>query len=185
MHSRALLPALALLALLAAGAGCTANPATDQSVTAVGTGGALTAPEVLASFVPPAPAGWRLLAPPSPVTLDEGGVPIASVTATYLPDGGPNRTGGTEAEVTVQDTGGRPVGLRRLVDALAASTDGSPTRTSLRGQPAFVLGDGPVPAVYLVVADRYVVRLAVTNGTRADLDAFIAALDIEGLAGRR
>ena len=38
---------------------------------------------------------------------------------------------------------------------------------------------------YLVVADRYVVCLAVTGGTRADVDAFVAALDIEGLAGQR
>jgi hypothetical protein len=54
----------------------------------------------------------------------------------------------------------------------------------LRGQPAHVLDDGRMTGAY-IVAGRYVVWLAVTGGTRADFDAFVAALDLEGLSGQR
>jgi len=187
MHPRALLPALVLLSLLAVGAGCTADPARSPTVSTVRADAALTAPEVLASFVPPAPPGWRLLAPPSSVSLEEDGMPLTSVTASYLRDSGPNGTGSTDADLTIQDTGGRSAGLRRLVDRLAAApADGAaPARTMLRGQPAYVLDDGRMTGAYVVVGDRYVVWLAVTGGTRADFDAFVAALDLEGLAEQR
>ncbi len=187
MHPRTLLPALVLLATLAVGAGCIADPATDPAQPAVRADAALIAPEALASFVPPAPSGWRLLAPPSPVSLEEDGMPLVSVTASYLRDSGPNGTGSTGADLTIQDTGGRSVGLRRLVDRLAAApADGTvPAPITLRGQLAYVLDDGRMTGAYIVVADRHVVYLAVTGGSRADFDAFVAALDLEGLSARR
>jgi hypothetical protein len=182
MHPRALLPVL-VLALFAVGTGCTADPTPP----AVRADAALIAPEALASFVPPAPPGWQLLAPPSPATLEEDGTPLVSVTASYLRESGPNGTGSAGADLTIQDTAGRPVGLRRLVDRLGtASADGAaPARTPLRGQPAYVIENGGVTGAYIIVADRYVVWLAVTGGTRADLDAFVAALDLEGLPAQR
>ncbi len=45
--------------------------------------------------------------------------------------------------------------------------------------------DGRMTGAYVVVADRYVIYLAVTGGTRADFDAFVASLEIEGLSGQR
>ena len=187
MQPRSLLPAFLIIALLAVGAGCTVDPATDAPRPAVRADAALIAPEALAHFVPPAPAGWRLLAPPSPVPLEEDGVPLVSVTASYIPESCPNGTGSPGADLTIQDTGGRSVGLRRLVDGLAAApADGAaPARTTLRGEPAYVLDDGPMTGAYIVVADRYIVWLAVTGGGRSDLDTFVAALDIEGLAAQR
>ena len=183
MTPRFLPPALALLVLLVLGAGCTADPAEPIAQTDT----PLIAPEALASYVPPAPAGWRLLAPPAPATLEEDGVSLVSVTASYLPDSDPNGTGRRSADVVVQDTAGRSVGLRRLVDQLPDAPAGGagPARTTLRGQPAVVLTDEPVARAYLVVADRYVVLLTVTGGMRTDFDAFVAALDLEGLSGLR
>ncbi|HIH04307.1 MAG TPA: hypothetical protein HA263_10850 [Methanoregulaceae archaeon] len=187
MHPRALLPALVLLAMLAVCAGCTGDPAAVTPTPSVRADTALIAPELLAAYVPPAPPGWRLMAPSSPLSLEEGGVPYVSVTASYISDGGPNGTVGPGADLTIQDTAGRSVGLRRLVDRLAAAPENgtAPARTTLGGQPAFMIGDGAVTGAYLVVADRYVVYLAVTEGTRADFDSFVAALDLEGLSGQR
>ena len=178
---------LALLTILAVGPGCIDNPAAGTPAPSVSADTALIAPEALASFVPPAPAGWRLLAPPSPVTLEEDGAPLVSVTAGYLPADDPNGTGNRSADLTIQDTARRSVGLRKLVDLLpGAPNDGNGlVRTTLRGQPAAVLSDEQMTRAYLIVADRYVVYLAVTGGTRADFDAFVTALDLEGLAGQR
>lgn len=148
---------------------------------------ALIVPRALASYVPPAPAGWRLLAPPSPVSLEEDGAPLVSVTASYLSDGDPNGTGNRSADLVIQDTAGRSVGLRKLVDLLSsAPNDGNGlVRTTLCGQPAAVLSDDQMTRAYLVVADRYVVYLAVAGGTQADFDAFVTALDLDGLSGQR
>jgi len=185
MNPRAPFCVLALLAMLALGAGCSDDPMAGTPAPTVRADTAHIAPEALASFVPPAPAGWRLLAPPSPATLEEEGAALVSVTASYLPADDPNGTGNRSADLTIQDTGGRSVGLRKLADLLStAPNDGNGlVRTTLRGQPAAVLGDETMTGAYLVVADRYVVYLAVTGGRRADFDAFVTALDIEGLSG--
>jgi len=187
MNPCTLLPVLALLTLFAIGAGCIADPTTGTAVPTIRAGAALIAPEALAPYVPSAPAGWRLLAPPSPVVLEEDGAAFVSVTASYLPDSDPNGTGTRSAELVIQDTGGRSVGLRKLVDLLLnAPNDGNgPDRTTLRGRPAFVFSDDLMTRAYLVVADRYVVYIAVTGGSPPDFDAFIAALDLDGLSSLR
>ncbi len=181
------LPPLPLLVLLLLGAGCVADPATDPAVQIPRTDTSLIAPEALASYIPPAPAGWRLLAPPAPATLEEDGASLVSVTASYLPDSDPNGTGHRSADLVIQDTAGRSVGLLRLVDHLPdVPADGTdPVRTTLRGQPATVFIDEQMTRAYLVVDGRYVVYLTVTGGIRADFDAFVAALDLEGLSGLR
>ncbi len=185
MPLRALLALLVLIASIAAG--CTGDPAAVTPTPAVRADTALMAPEALASHIPPAPPGWHLLAAPSAVSFEEDGAPLVSATANYLADESPDGTVGAGADLTIQDTGGRPVGLRGLVDRLATAGENgtASARTLLRGQPAFVFDDGPVAGAYIVVADRYVVYLAVTGGTRADVDTFVAALDLEGLPGQR
>ncbi len=177
MHRHALLVAVTLLALLAAG--CSSDPTTVAPPSTPGDRSPLIAPERLAAFVPPAPEGWRLAAPPSAATLEENGTPIVSVTASYVADGD------RSADLVIQDTAGRPVGLRRLADGLMAAPGGSATVASLRGQPAVVVEDGGLAGEYVVVAGRYVVWCAVAGGTRADLDAFSKGMDIEGLAEQR
>lgn len=176
-----------LLVLLVLGAGCIAGPATDPAAQIALTDTPLIAPEALASYIPPAPAGWRLLAPPAPATLEEDGASLVSVTASYLPDSDPNGTGNRSADLVIQDTAGRSVGLLRLVDHLPdVPADGTdPVRTTLRGQPAAVFSDEQMTRVYLVVDGRYVVYLTVTGAEQADFDAFVAALDIAGLSGLR
>jgi hypothetical protein len=183
MHSRAPLPALVLiaLALLVAGAGCTADPAADTPAPALRPDPGLIAPETLASFVPPAPAGWRLLAPPSPVVLEEDGIPFVSVTASYV-----SADGARAADLAIQDAAGRPAGLRRLADDLAAGANGTPPPpVMLGGRPALTTETGGVASACIVVADRYVAWITVAGGTRPDLEAFAAALDLDGLAGLR
>ena len=177
----------ALLVLLVLGAGCTADPATDTAVRIAHTDAPLIAPEALAEFVPPAPSGWRLLAPPAPATLEEDGTSLVSVTAGYLPDSDPNGTGTRSADLVIQDTAGRSVGLLRLVDLVSDEPVDSthPVRTTLRGQPATIISDDQMTRAYLVVDGRYIVYLTVTGGVQADFDAFVAALDLEGLSGQR
>lgn len=177
----------ALLVLLVLGGGCTADPATDPAVPIARTDTSLIAPEALASNIPPAPTGWRMLAPPAPVTLEEDGAPLVSVTASYLPDSDSNGTGNRSADLVIQDTAGRSVGLLRLVDPLPdAPADGTdPVRTTLRGQPAVVFRDEQMTRAYLVVDGRYVVHLTVTGAEPADFDAFVAALDLDGLSDLR
>jgi hypothetical protein len=186
MNSRTIL-LLILPALLTLGAGCTADQASGAVAPPVPADAGLIAPEALASFVPQAPPGWQLLAPPSPATLEEDGAPLVSVTASYLAVDDQEGSGDRTVDLTVQDTGGRSIGLRKLLDAALAMPSGesAPVPTTVRGQAAWVLnGEGMIGAC-VPVADRYLVWLAVTGGTQADLDAFLAALDLEGLAARR
>ncbi len=177
----------AFLVLLVIGAGCTADPAMDPAVQIAQTDTPLIAPEALASYVPPAPDGWRLLAPPAHATLEEDGAPLVSVTASYLPDNDPNGTGNRSADIVVQDTAGQSIGLLRLVGLLPdVPADGTnPVQTTLRGRPAVVLTGEQMIRAYLVVDGRYVVHLTVTGGVQSDFDAFVAALDLEGLSGLR
>ncbi len=177
MHRHALLVAVTLLALLAAG--CSSDPTTVAPPSTPGDGSPLIAPERLAAFVPPAPEGWRLAAPPSAATLEENGTPIVSVTASYVADDGGS------ADVVIQDAAGRRVGLRRLADGLMAAPGENATVASLRGQPAVVVENGGLAGEYVVVADRYVVWIAVAGGTRADLDAFTRGMDLEELGVQR
>lgn len=177
----ATLPLIALLVLSLLAAGCIETPlAGDPSPSPGATVPApLIAPETLAAHVPEGLAGWQLLAPPSSAVLEEDGEPIVSVTASYL-----SSDGTRNADLSLQDTGGRSVGLRRLVDGLGNETGGAVWAT-LAGHRALVLEDGAMAGAYLVVADRYVAWIAVTGGARADLEAFANAMDLEGLAARR
>jgi len=143
------------------------------------------APGDLARFVPEPPPGWRLAAPPSAALLDDDGVPFTSVTAGYLPLEDPDGTGPRGAEITLQDTAGRLAGLREVFDPGSAAEGDGTDRTILAGHPARVLDGGIVNGACILVADRYAVYLAVTGGSRADLDAFLEALDLDGLAAFR
>jgi hypothetical protein len=187
MTSRTVTPLLGLLALVALGAGCSSDTAPDIAASTVQADAGLIEPEALASFVPPAPAGWQLLAPPAPSTLEEDGAPLVSVTASYRAVDGQDGSGDRTVDLTIQDTGGRPIGLRRLLDAaLVAPAGGSaPVPTTIRGQTAWALSGEGVIGSYILVADRYVVWLAVTGGGQSDLDAFVAALDLERLSAQR
>lgn len=193
MHVRIPVAALllAVLALATFSAGCADDPAapTGPSVSPGETpavAGTPVAPEVLARFVPPAPAGWRLEAPPSTMALDEDGMPLLSVTASYTPVTEPNGTAAGDADLVIQDTGGQPIGFRKLVDLLASAPPGTDglDRTTLRGHRAFEVRDERSASSYILVADRYVVYLSV-SGTPADYDAFVAALDLDGLSRLR
>ncbi len=183
---------LAVLALLVLTAGCTDDPADPTATTPVPGGtpsvsGTPVSPQALVRFAPPAPAGWRLTAPPSTLTLDEDGMPLLSVTASYAPVTTPSGTAAGDADLVIQDTGGQPIGFRKLVDLLAsapAGTDGL-NRTAIRGHRAFELRDERSSNAYILVADRFVVYLAVSGGTPADYDAFVAALDLDGLSRLR
>lgn len=178
MHRLAPLPVL-LLAALAVAAGCSADPAGSEPTTAGGGEGGLSSPEALAAFVPAAPQGWRLAGEPSTAVLEDDGVPVSSVTALYVADDGV-RT----ADLAIQDAAGRSAGLRRLADDLAANGT-APRGARLGGHPAYVVADGPVAGAYVLPGDRVAVFLAVAGGTRADLESFATALDLDGLAGLR
>lgn len=177
MHTSAML--LVVLVVLAASAGCSADPVSEPSAPASADGTALIAPEALAAHVPAAPDGWRLAAPPSSAVLDEDGALIASVTASYL-----SLDGARTTDLTLQDTGGRPVGLRRLADDLAAASENgtAPAPTLLGGRAAHVVETGEMAGACTVVVDRYVVWIAVAGGNRAEIEAFCAGLDLDALA---
>lgn len=172
----AFLIALALLA-----AGCTSVPAETAASSGAATSADLVSPDVLAGYMP-APGGWRLAAAPAGTELSENGVAYVSVTATYLRDDA-NRAGTGSAEVAIQDTGGLRVGLRRVFEDFATFPAATPA--TLKGMPAFVLDDGAMAGACILAGDRHVVWLAVPGGTRGDLDAFVAAMDLASLAAIR
>ena len=188
-----LLAAVLLLVLAALAAGCI-DDADDptrilpESTTAAPHDGATVVPsDTLARFAPPAPGGWRFLAPPAGMTLDEDGFTLVTVTASYVPVTAPNGTAAGDVDLVIQDNGGQPIGLAKLLGLLesAPQSTGGLTRTTVRGYRAYEVRDERSSSVYIVVGDRSIVYLTVTNARPADYDAFVAALDLDGLARLR
>ena len=121
------------------------------------------------------------------MSLDEDGFPLTTVTASYVPVTSPNETLAGDVDLVIQDNGGQPIGFAKLLGLLegAPQSAGVVTRTTVRGHRAYEIRDERSTSLYLVVADRYIVYLAVTDATKADYDAFVAALDLDGLARLR
>ncbi len=183
----------AVLLLVALAAGCIDEaddptrlfPEATSSAPLVGATPVLS--DTLTRFAPPAPDGWRFLAPPAGMTLDEDDSPLVTVTASYVPVTAPNGTATGDVDLVIQDNGGQPIGFAKLLGLLegAPQSAGVVTRTTIRGHRAYEIRDDRSISLYLVVADRFIVYLAVTDATPADYDAFVAALDLDGLARLR
>jgi len=182
-----------VLVLLSVSGGCiddTGDPtrALPDPTIAAAPGGVTPVPsDALVRFVPPAPGGWRFLAPPSGMTIDEDGAPLVTVTASYVPVTAPNGTAAGDADLMIQDTGGQPIGLAKLMGLLEGASPSASglTETRVRGHRAYEIRDERSRSLYLVVADRFIVYLTVTDAGPADYDAFVAALDLDGLTRLR
>ena len=190
---RSALSLLAAVLLLALAAGCIDNaddptrslPTVNAS--APHDGASPVPSDALARFAPPAPDGWRFLAPPSAMTLDEDGFPLTTVTASYVPVTSPNETLAGDVDLVIQDNGGQPIGLAKLLGLLesAPQSTGGLTRTTVRGYRAYEVRDERSSSLYIVVGDRSIVYLTVSDARPTDNDAFVAALDLDGLARLR
>lgn len=198
-----LLGVLALLIVLAsalAAAGCTSGsngtasthaptPAgTTASVTAAGTTASGTAaPAVgfdrLLQFLPKTAGAWSLDGKGEGMTLqDSEGRDYTWVTGDYKKGGDTN----AEATIVMTDNGIATTPLRQQWSSFRRieTTEMSMTQVTVDGFPAWRLEDkkSNEHSMTVLVDDGIMVQVMVGEGTSADLDALVDAIDFAGLA---
>jgi hypothetical protein len=194
-----LFAALALLVVIAAAcaAGCASSSTggkatTPSSTAAVGTtaGSSGTASGVaavgyarLVPFVPKAAGAWKLEGDPMGMTgKDASGQAFSWVTGTYHRDGDET----AQASVQIHDLATAESPLKSLWKTFSAyeSTEGYMKTTTVKGFPAWDVYDKNTGSysMMLDVGDRYLVYVTVEDGSRADLEALMNAMDLAGLA---
>ncbi|NLX48517.1 MAG: hypothetical protein GXY82_01315 [Methanospirillum sp.] len=197
--------ALAVLVLLGAAllAGCTSDTTDGTATTAptaspspagthvatattAGTSGSGTAAAAIAydRLIPllPASAGtWTLDGDPQGMTMKDGeGREYTWVTAEYTGDGD------AAAQVLIQDTAAAETPYRQQWNSFSSyeSTQGWWRAVTVDGQPGWRYHDASSDdyGTWVLVGDRFIVYALVNDGTEADLDALVDAIDIAGLA---
>ena len=204
--SRTLLAALALLVVLGAAlaAGCTSGapaggaatavatgtPATAESTAAAGvTGGAGSAAvnavghERLAPFVPRSAGAWKLDGEPQGLTMkDSEGRDYTWVTGEYRKSGSEDAQG----SLAITDNGVATSPLKQQWQTFASldTTEMSMKQVTVKGQPAWRIEQkqSNEHSIMVLVGDRIMVWVQVTDGTGADLDALVDAIDFAGIA---
>ncbi|WP_440949335.1 hypothetical protein [Methanosphaerula subterraneus] len=196
-----------ILACLMMAAGCTSsNPQTTTTTSATtmaaaqssaaagttpaaqaaaqsGTSGQAVDVKTLNALFPPAPAGWVIDQQPVGSTrLDQDNHAWTSSTASYTSTANKETT----AAVTYQDTAGRPVGFKTIWSSFkdAETSDGYFKSTTVKGNPAWETHSiaGKTFGTWVSVNDRFMVYVNIQNGTKADYDAIINAIDFTGIA---
>lgn len=203
--SRTLLAALALLVVLGAAlaAGCTSGapsggaataaatgaPATAESTAVAGvTGGAGAAVnavghERLAPFVPRSAGAWKLDGEPQGLTMkDSEGRDYTWVTGEYRKSGSEDAQG----SLAITDNGVATSPLKQQWQSFASldTTEMSMKQVTIKGQPAWRIEQkqSNEHSIMVLVGDRIMVWVQVTDGTGADLDALVDAIDFAGIA---
>lgn len=201
MKRMALLLILILICLVMA-AGCTSsNPAqttTSATTVAVGqspaaagttsasqgsTSGQAVDVKTLNALFPPAPAGWVIDQQPAGSTrLDQDNHAWTASAVKYASTANKDTT----ATVTFQDTAGRQVGFKTIWSTFktADTSDGYFKSTTVQGNPAWETNSiaGKTFKTWVSVNDRFMVYVSIENGTKADYDAVINAIDFAGIA---
>jgi hypothetical protein len=187
-------PVLVLLALALA-AGCTsgsdgpaATPAATGTVAPAGTGpsGGVVGHERLTPFVPRAAGSWTLEGDPEGSTMkDSNGRDYTWVTGTYARAGDEN----AQATLVISDNGDAATPLREQWQSFATidTNEISMRQVTVDGQPAWRIIDKETNDVSMMVlvGDRFIVWVQVSDGSEADLDALVDAIDFAGLAAVR
>ena len=201
--SRILIAALTLLVLLGAAlaAGCASAPSgsaatkipTSAGTAAVTTAGSSTgsgAPAVgavgyarLLPFVPKSAGAWKLESDPMGMTgKDADGKEYSWVTGVYQKSGDDT----VQGSVQIHDLATAESPLKGMWQGFSAyeSTEGYMKSTTIKGSPAWDIHDKNSKSYSMMigVGERYLVFVTVEDGTKADLDTIVNAVDIAGIA---
>lgn len=195
---------LLILACLVMAAGCTSSNAIQTTTTTTATTmtegqsppASGTTPAALSStsgqavdvktlnaLFPPAPAGWVIDQQPVGSTrYDQENHAWTSSLASYVSTADKETT----ATVTMQDTAGYQVGFKTLWSSFkeGETSDWYLRSTTVKGNPAWETHDttGKSFTTWVSVNDRFMVQVTVKNGTDADYNAIINAIDFAGIA---
>lgn len=205
MQSMTLLLILILACLMMA-AGCTSSTsqttttatttmAAGQSPAAAGTtaaaaqssaSGLAVDVKTLNALFPAAPAGWVIDQQPVGSTrLDQDNHAWTASTVMYTSTANKETT----ASVTYQDTAGRQVGFKTIWSTFkdAETSDGYFKSTTVKGNPAWETHSiaGKTFKTWVSVNNRFMVQVSIENGTKADYDSIINAIDFAGIAAMK
>ena len=154
-----------------------------QAAAQSGTSGQAVDVKTLNALFPPAPAGWVIDQQPVGSTrLDEENHAWTASAAKYVSTANKETT----ASITYQDTAGRQVGFKTIWSSFkdAETSDGYFKSTTVKGNPAWETHSiaGKTFGTWVSVNDRFMVYVTIQNGTKADYDAIINAIDFTGIA---
>jgi hypothetical protein len=154
----------------------TAASATGSSVQAVDA-------KTLNALFPAAPAGWTIdQQPAGSARFDQENHAWTASSAYY--SGTANKD--TTATITIQDTAGRAVGFRTIWNTFSTISDSDSyfRSTTLHGSPAWETHSiaGKSYKSWVLVNDRFMVQVAIENGTDADYTTILNTIDFAGIA---
>lgn len=136
----------------------------------------------MVALLPAAPAGWTTDEKPSGFTMkDSSGNPWTMATGSYI--NAANKD--TKASITYQDTANQNVGFKSSWSGFQSmeSTDGYFRSTMVKGNPAWEVYTKPdTYGGWISVNDRFMIYVSVDQGTKADYDTIINAIDFAGIA---
>lgn len=200
-----LIAALAVLALLGVAlvAGCTttsSGPATTPTpagttagtVSTAGTPGTGSAPVAAVSydrlipFIPKTAGAWSLDGDAQGMTMKDGeGRDYTWVTGEFVKAGDEN----ARASIVIQDAAVANTPFKQQWTSFQSyeSTEGWWRAVTVKGQPGWRFHDKSSNDYggWVMAGDRYIVFINVEDGTEADLDALVNAVDFAGLAAVR
>lgn len=201
-----LIAALALLVLLgvALAAGCTttstvskttatptAAAGTAAATTAAGTvttagtsgtGSSAVSADRLVVFIPEAAGAWKLDGEAQKISMQGGqGQDFSQASGEYVKTGNDETT----ANIVIMDTSVANNYKQQWSSFQSIETnDGWWRSVTVKGQPGWksYTKDSNDYAQWILAGDRYIVIATVDNGTEADLDTLVNAIDFAGLA---
>ncbi|MEN6341426.1 MAG: hypothetical protein ABFC89_02595 [Methanospirillum sp.] len=140
----------------------------------------------LIPFVPKSAGALKLEGDPMGMTSkDSSGKEFSWVTGTYTKTGDDK----VQASVQIHDLATAESPLKGMWKSFTAyeSTEGYMKSTTVKGFPAWDVYDknGNTYDMMIGVGDRFIVYVIVEDGTKADLDALVNAIDISGLAAQK
>jgi hypothetical protein len=165
--------------------GATGNTPAVAGTTAASSGGSsgqATDVKTLNSLFPTAPAGWTINGQPVGSTrLDSENNAWTASSATYTSTANKDTT----ATITYQDTVGRKVGFKNIWSTFTATenSDGYFKSTTVKGNPAWETHSiaGKTYKTWVLVNDRFMVQVSIENGTDADYNSIINAINFVGI----
>jgi hypothetical protein len=139
--------------------------------------------KTLNALFPPAPAGWTIEAQPvGSARLDSENNAWTASAATYTSSANKDTT----ATITYQDTVGRKVGFKNIWSTFTAAenSDGYFKSTNVKGNPAWETHSitGKTFKTWVLINDRFMVQVSIENGTDADYNTIINAINFAGIA---
>jgi hypothetical protein len=137
----------------------------------------------LLPFIPKTAGAWSLESDAQGMTMkDAEGHEYTWVTGTYTKDGDEN----AQADIVIQDAAVANTPYKQQWKSFTSyeSTEGSMKSVTVKGQPAWQTYDKSTNnnGLMAFVGDRYIVFMTVEDGTKADLDTLVNAMDFAGLA---